>query len=168
MSVWDWVRHVYSEDDFKRLHDWLAKIDKCSWMYNLCTWRFFQKLSAHTHKKTNKKKTVDEIKIVPVPSGPNFAQVGTLKYLCRKDEYGDDFLAFVGAKQIKTPCSHFPNMYLSKLGTCMWLAPYTLWMPFRVVRLASRQYLVSMETTYSILSLLKWLFILWLNLQELY
>lgn len=56
---------------------------------------------------------MDEIKIAPVPRGPNFAQVGTLRYLRLKDERHHDFLAFVGAKQIKTPCSHFPSMCLS-------------------------------------------------------
>lgn len=61
---------------------------------------------------------MEKIKIVPVPSGPYFAQVGTLRYLCCKDEYGDDFLAFVGAKQIKTPCSHFPAQAWHVHVTC--------------------------------------------------
>lgn len=55
---------------------------------------------------------MDEIKITLIPHRPNFAQVGTFRYLHRKDEYWDDFLAFVGAKQIKTPCSHFASMCL--------------------------------------------------------
>lgn len=53
-------------------------------------------------------KMMDEIKITLIPHRPNFAQVGTFRYRHRKD----DFLAFVVAKQIKTPCSHFASMCL--------------------------------------------------------
>lgn len=57
-------------------------------------------------------KMMDEIKITVIPHSPNFAQVGTCIYLYRKDKYSDDFLAFMTAKQIKTPCSHFASMCL--------------------------------------------------------
>lgn len=82
-------------------------------MYNLCTRRFLADYS----KKLGTQKMMDAIKkkkkkIILIPGRPNFVQVGTFRYLHRKDEYRDDFLAFAGAKQIKTPCSHFPSMCL--------------------------------------------------------